>query len=124
MGANGWYRAGMMRPAVEVNVGGHLYRLVASSGEQTLQRYAGVVNERLRELTGSERSANPQAMLLVALALAHDLEEERARRVAERSAAEEMLRQLLSRVNEALDGVDENGEALSQVPAVSGAPVV
>lgn len=107
----------MMRPAVEVNVGGHLYRLVASSGDQTLQRYASVVNERLRELTGSDRTAHPQAMLLVAMALAHDLEEERARRLAERSSAEEMLRQLLSRVNEALDGVDEHGEPLSQAPA-------
>jgi cell division protein ZapA len=108
----------MMRAAVEVNVGGHLYRLVASSGEQTLQRYASVVNERLRDLTGSDRTPHPQAMLLVAMALAHDLEEERSRRLAERSGAEEMFRQLLGRVNEALDGVDENGEPLASVPAV------
>jgi cell division protein ZapA len=107
----------MVRPAVEVNVGGQLYRLVASTGEQTLQRYAGVVNERLRELTGSERSAHPQAMLLVAMALAHDLEEERARSAALREQAESMLRGLLERVNAALDGVDENGEPLSGMPA-------
>ena len=90
---------------------------VASSGEQTLQRYAGVVNDRLRELTGSERSSHPQAMLLVAMALAHDLEQERAQRQAERRDTEEMLRQLLGRVNEALDGVDENGDPLVQLPA-------
>lgn len=107
----------MVRPAVEVNVGGQLYRLVASTGEHTLQRYAGVVNERLRELTGSERSAHPQAMLLVAMALAHDLEEERARSAALREQAERMLRGLLERVNAALDGVDENGEPLSGMPA-------
>jgi cell division protein ZapA len=107
----------MVRPAVEVNVGGQLYRLVASTGEQTLQRYAGLVNERLRELTGSERSTHPQAMLLVAMALAHDLEEERARSAALREQAEAMLRGLLERVNEALDGVDENGEPLSGMPA-------
>jgi cell division protein ZapA len=107
----------MMRPAVEVNVGGHLYRLVASSGEQTLQRYAGVVNERLRALTGSDRTPHPQAMLLVAMALAHDLEEERSRRQAELSGAETLLRQMLGRVNEALDGVDENGEPLTTAPA-------
>lgn len=98
-------------------MGGQLYRLVASSGEQTLQRYAGVVNDRLRELTGSERSSHPQAMLLVAMALAHDLEQERAQRQAERRDTEEMLRQLLGRVNEALDGVDENGDPLVQLPA-------
>jgi cell division protein ZapA len=102
----------MVRPAVEVNVGGQLYRLVASAGEQTLQRCAGVVNERLRELTGSDRPAHPQAMLLVAMALAHDLEEERARRVEARDHAAELLRALLERVNAALDGVDENGEPL------------
>jgi cell division protein ZapA len=102
----------MARPAVEVHVGGQLYRLVASAGEQSLQRYAGLVNERLRELTGSDRPAHPQAMLLVAMALAHDLEEERAQRLAARGHAEEMLRALLERVNAALDGVDENGETL------------
>ena len=98
-------------------MGGQLYRLVASSGEQTLQRYAGVVNDRLLELTGSERSSHPQAMLLVAMALAHDLEQERAQRQAERRDTEEMLRQLLGRVNEALDGVDENGDPLVHLPA-------
>ena len=106
----------MMRPAVEVSVGGQSYRLVASSGEQTLQRYAGVVNERLRDLTGSERTSHPQAMLLVAMALAHDLEQERAQRQADLDGAEARLRKLLERVNEALDGVDENGEPLPAAP--------
>ncbi len=107
----------MMRPAVEVSVGGQSYRLVASSGEQTLQRYAGVVNERLRALTGTDRTSHPQAMLLVAMALAHDLEQERAQRRADLDGAEAMLRQLLERVNEALDGVDENGDPLPAAPA-------
>lgn len=108
----------MVRPAVEVNVGGQMYRVVASAGEQSLQRYAGVVNERLRELTGSDRAPGPQALLLVAMALAHDLEEERTRRLSAVSSAGEMLRDLLSRVNQALDGVDENGEALPSVPSL------
>ena len=106
----------MVRSAVELNVGGQLYRVVASTGEQSLHRYAGVVNERLRELTGSGPN-HPQAMLLVAMALAHDLEEERARSAALRGQAETMLRTLLDRVNAALDGVDENGEPLSTMPA-------
>jgi cell division protein ZapA len=107
----------MARSAVEVNVGGQLYRLVASTGEQSIQRYAGVVNERLREVTGVERPLHPQALLLVAMALAHDLEQERARRIEERNHAEEMLRSLLARVNAALDGVDEDGEPLPALPA-------
>lgn len=107
----------MMRPAVEVSVGGQSYRLVASSGDQTVQRYAELVNDRLRDLTGTDRSSHPQAMLLVAMALAHDLEQERARHQADLNGAETMLRELLGRVNEALDGVDENGEPLSVTPA-------
>jgi cell division protein ZapA len=107
----------MARPAVEVNVGGQLYRLVASSGEQSVRRYADVVNDRLRDLTGSERPSHPQAILLVAMALAHDLEQERARNAELRERSELMLRGLLQRVNAALDGVDENGEPLSSVPA-------
>lgn len=106
----------MVRSAVEVNVGGQLYRLVASAGEQTLRRYAGVVNERLRDLSGTGPT-HPQAMLLVAMALAHDLEEEKARNVELRQQAESMLRGLLERVNAALDGVDENGEPLPELPA-------
>jgi cell division protein ZapA len=90
--------------------------LVTSSGEQSLQRYAGVVNERLRELTGSDRAAHPQAMLLVALALAHDLEEERARHGALRAQAEESLRSMLARVNAALDDGGEAGEAQPSAP--------
>lgn len=107
----------MARAAVEVNVGGQLYRLVASAGEQSLQRYAGVVNERLRELTGSERSVHPQAMLLVAMALAHDLEEERARHRELRVRAEEALKSMLSRVNAALDGDgDDESDAQPSLP--------
>src|SRR3954465_9330693 len=99
----------MMRPAVEVTVGGQLYRLVASAGEQTLQRCANVVNERLQELTGSERGHHPQALLLVAMALAHDLEEGRARRIQAVSGAEDMLRRLLDNVNTALGGAEDDG---------------
>lgn len=107
----------MVRPAVEVNVGGHAYRLVTSAGEQSLQRYAGVVNERLRELTGSDRPAHPQALLLVAMALAHDLEEERERNEQLRRSSEALLRELIERVDAALEGVDENGEPLPALPA-------
>ena len=108
----------MVRSAVEVNVGGQLYRVLASSGEQSLQRYAGIVNDRLRELTGSERQSHPQAMLLVAMALAHDLEQERTRHAEFRERAEGMLRTLLQRVDDALGGVDENGEPLVGLPSL------
>jgi hypothetical protein len=59
-------------------------------------------------------------MLLVAMALAHDLEEERARNAELRQQSENMVRGLLDRVNAALDGVDENGEPLPELPAPVG----
>ena len=42
----------MARPPVEVTVGGQVYRLVASAGEQTLQRCAQVVDQRLGRPVG------------------------------------------------------------------------
>jgi cell division protein ZapA len=102
----------MVRPPVEVTVGGQIYRLIASAGEHTLRRCAQVVDQRLSEMTGHDRSPPPQALLLVALSLAHDLEEERARHAREAEGMEHNLRRLLGAVDDALGGVDENGECL------------
>lgn len=102
----------MVRPPVEVTVGGQSYRLVASAEEQTLRRCAQLVDQRLSEMTRNDRSPPPQALLLVALSLAHDLEEERARHAREAEGMEQKLRRLLGTVEEALGGVDENGEVL------------
>jgi cell division protein ZapA len=105
----------MARPAVELKVGGQLFRVGASAEEQSLQRYARTVNEKLRELTGNDHSTHPQALLLVAIALAHEVEEARRERDQVQARAAEMLRSLLERVNNALDAVDENGEPLPPV---------
>lgn len=106
----------MARSGVEVTVGGHSYRVVASTEEELLQRYAGVVNARLRELTGNERSGHPHALLLVAIALAHDLETEREGRCRERAEAKGKLVRMLSRVDAVLDSVDEEGSPLPAAP--------
>lgn len=102
----------MARPAVELKVGGQLFRVVATAEEQSLQRYAKVVNDKLRELTGNEHSSHPQAMLLVAIALAHELDDTKRQNEQNQARARDMLRSLLERVNRALDSVDENGEPL------------
>lgn len=73
----------------------------------------------MREITGNG-PVHPQAILLVAMALAHDLEAERSRNAELRDQAAAMLRDLLDRVNAALDGVDENGEPLSALPMAEG----
>jgi cell division protein ZapA len=102
----------MDRAPVELRVGGHTYRVVGNAGPDELQRLASIVDGKLRELNGSS-AYHPQSLLLVAMALAHELEVERSRRrdaetrsrdVETRSR--EMLRSLLDRVDAALELVD------------------
>lgn len=89
---------------VELKVGGQVYRVVASSEEAELKRLAEIVDTRLRSLAAPGRQMSPQMMLLAALALAHDLEEERARRVRVESRAKEMLASVLERIDAVLEG--------------------
>jgi cell division protein ZapA len=91
-----------MPEPVELSVGGKSYRVIASEDESTLRRLAATVDSRLRALTGPNRSVAPHALVLVALALAHELEEERGlrRRHVERSRA--ALSSVLGRIDAAL----------------------
>jgi len=93
----------MHRSPVELRVGGQTYRVVASAEEADLRRLADLVDARLRELTGPGRAISPQAMLLAAIALAHDLEEERERRRRVEARSREMLTSLLERIDNVLD---------------------
>jgi cell division protein ZapA len=64
---------------VQLKVGGQTYRVVTSASEEELQRLAAVVDAKLATVVPPGRAVTPQAMLLAAMALAHDLEEERER---------------------------------------------
>ena len=101
-----------MGTPVELRVGGQNYRVLASAGEAELQRLAGIVDARLRELTGPGRQISTQALVLAAIALAHDLEEERALRRSAEERSKQMLRGLLERIDAVLD------EPTSTPPAV------
>jgi cell division protein ZapA len=92
----------MDRGSVELRVGGQTYRVVASASADELHRLARVVDGKLREITAST-AFHPQSMLLVAMTLAHELEEERARRREFEQKSREMLRTLLGRVDAALE---------------------
>ncbi len=94
--------SGMSTP-VELRVGGQNYRVLASADEADLKRLADVVDARLRSLSAPGRQPSPQALVLAAIALAHDLEEERAARLRSEQRAKEMLRALLERVDAALN---------------------
>ncbi len=91
---------------VELNVGGKTYRVVATADEPTLQRLAAVVDEKLRALSTPGRPIAPQALVLAAMTLAHELEEERVRRRQAESRTREALRRVLDRLDAALEDAD------------------
>src|SRR5262245_2040884 len=97
------YRTRCMGTPVELRVGGQNYRVLASANEVELRRLADIVDARLRALTGPGRPVSPQTLLLAALALAHDLEEERRERHQLEERSKEMLRSLLQRIDAALE---------------------
>lgn len=97
----------MVSRTIQLRVGGQTYRVVSSATESELQRLAAVVDERLQRLTPPGRAAQPQLILLAAMALAHDLEEERARVDSVRVRAKGALEKLLERVDGALSELPE-----------------
>jgi cell division protein ZapA len=111
--------ARMSGAPVELRVGGQTYRVVASANEQELRRLADIVDGKLRELTAPGRQISPQSLLLVALALAHDLEEERARRVSVERRWREKLTLMLQRIDAALDATTVVEERVAEAEAPS-----
>lgn len=89
---------------VQLKVAGQTYKVVSSADEDELQRLAAVVDGRVAELSPKGRVVPPQAVLLAAIALAHDLEEERAKREALERKTRDLLRRILMRVDDALEG--------------------
>jgi cell division protein ZapA len=94
----------MERRMVQLKVAGQTYKVVSSADDDELQRLAAVVDGRVSELSPKGRVVPPQAVLLAAIALAHDLEEERAKREALERKTRDLLRRILMRVDDALEG--------------------
>lgn len=99
----------MARRTVQLRLGGQTYRVVTSASDEELLRLAAVVDQKLATVVPVGRTAPPQAMLLAAMALAHDLEaatqaleEERARSDQVTGRAREAFSRILSRVDAAL----------------------
>ncbi len=94
---------------ISLRVAGQSYKVVSSSSEEELQRLAGTVNAKVEELTPPGRPTTPQAVLLAAMALAHELELERARRVEVERRAKDMLRRVLGGIDDAIDASARSG---------------
>lgn len=96
-----------MRAPITLNVGGQQYRVVASVPEESLRRLAAVVDERIRAIVPKGKQIPASAILLAAIALANDVEEERDKREAVEKRSRDVLRRLLARIDEALESPDE-----------------
>jgi cell division protein ZapA len=112
----------MERPPVELRVGGQTYRVVGTAAPTELQRLASIVDGKLREMH-TTTAFHPQSMLLVAMTLAHEAEQERARRKEAEQRSRDMLQSLLERVDRALELVpDEVDVDASGVAPQDGPP--
>lgn len=100
----------MDRRTVALQIAGQSYKVVSTAAESDLHRLAATVTAKLAEVAPRNRPAPPQAMLLAAMALAHEVEEERAKREALERRTRDLLRRVLVRVDDALEH-SEPGEA-------------
>jgi cell division protein ZapA len=92
----------MERRTVQLRIAGQIYRVVTTAADADLKRLVATLEEKLTEVSPKGRAVNPQAMLLAALALIHDLEEERGRARRIEGRAKEALGRLLTRIDSAL----------------------
>lgn len=88
--------------------------MVTSASDEELQRLAAVVDQKLASVVPAGRAVTPQAMLLAAIALAHDLEQERTRASAIAGRARDAFGRILQRVDAVLGAGPES-------PSSSGA---
>jgi cell division protein ZapA len=104
----------MERRTVQLRVAGQTYRVVTTASDADLKRLVSALEEKLTEVSPRGRTVNPQAMLLAAIALIHDLEEERVRSRRIEGRAKEALGRLLTRIDTALQ--EEGGGAPPGAP--------
>ncbi|HEX2736307.1 MAG TPA: cell division protein ZapA [Polyangiaceae bacterium] len=106
----------MAKPSVTITIAGHSYRMVSTLEQSTLDRHAKQVEERLARLAPGQQ-IHPQALLLVALSLCHELEESKTALQELSAKSKKRIAGMLERVDSALDGLDENAEPLDDSAA-------
>ena len=102
----------MDRRTVELRIAGQSYRVVSTAAEPDLHRLAETVSAKVAEVSPRGKPTAPQAMLLAAMSLAHELEAERARREAVERRTRDLLRRILVRLDDALENDEGAAEAL------------
>ncbi len=109
----------MDRRTVALQIAGQSYKVVSTAAEPDLHRLAATVTAKLAEVSPRKGPAPPQAMLLAAMALAHELEEERAKREALERRARDLLRRVLVRIDDALEHSGDDVEAESDAAGLT-----
>jgi len=95
----------MERRTVELRIAGQKVRVVSSADEGELERLALIVSSTLTEVAPGRAQA-PQAMLLAALALAHEADSERRRRESLEGQTRDLLQRLMARIDVTLAGAE------------------
>lgn len=99
---------------MQLRLAGQTYRVVTTAGDAELKRFVSMIEEKLSAMPRG-KALHPQALLLATLALAHDLEEERARSQRIEARAKDTLARLVERIDAALDE-GSGDEAQVQAP--------
>jgi cell division protein ZapA len=108
--------ADMSAAPIEIQIGSRSFRIATTAPAELLKRDARLVSSHLNALPPAQRQ-HPNALLLVALALAHELEETREAQRQDKTQQVQRARGLLQRVDTALGGVDEHGATLRPAPS-------
>jgi cell division protein ZapA len=108
----------MERRTVQLRVAGQTHRVVTTATDGDLKRFVSIIEEKLTEVSPRGRAVHPQALLLATLALAHDLEEERARATRIETRARETLSRLLERIDAALEEGGDESAAAAEAPSL------
>lgn len=92
----------MSQAAVQLKVAGQVYRVVTSAPEEELSRLVASVEDALAQVTPPGRQPSQQALVLAALTLAHELEEEREKVRQLQIQQRNLLEGILGRIDRAL----------------------
>lgn len=103
----------MDRRTVEVRIAGQSYKVVTSARQADLNRLAEIVSAKIAEVTPKGRAVAPQAMLLAAMALAHEVETERDQRQSVERRTRDVLRRMLVRIDSAMEPLEADAGAES-----------
>lgn len=105
---------------VAIRIGGQTYRVRAQASEQELQRLAATVDSRLRQISASSLGpGSQQALLLVAISLAHELDTERSAHKKLQQDTSELLQLLLDHVDRTLATAEAAIAAMPQAATTS-----